>query len=144
MRILAVDPGGRRVGLAICDGLGLTVRPLMTIDRKKSRDFLGQIVGLVQKESVERVLVGVPVQAEGHLGPAAQRSLRIIDRLKERLEEAKLAMDVVGVDESFTSTEAHSRLRERGIPTAEHRTIIDQEAAAVLLEGYLRDQGAGH
>lgn len=141
MRILAIDHGGRRIGLAICDPLGITVRPLLTLDRRKV-DPLGAIAEVIQAEEVEALVLGIPVETSGVEGEAALRVRRFGDKLVARLAASGRDIPLEGFDESYTTTEAAARLRARGVSGEAQRGIIDQEAAAVLLEAYLRERGS--
>lgn len=137
-RTLAVDPGKRRLGVALSDELGLTVRPLLTLDRKIDKDVVARLVDLVVKYQIGFVVVGLPVRPSGDRGPEAVAALALAESLRQSLLTRGLSIEVESVDESYTTTEAEVRLRERGLGPDERRKVIDQEAAAVLLEDYLR------
>lgn len=143
MRVMAVDPGARRFGVALSDGLGLTSRPLTTLDRERVRDIVGAVVDLIASEGAATVVIGVAVETDGGIGVAAQRALRFRDKLVSRLAERGLDVPVVTLDEAYSTSEAHSRLRERGLTPEQRKAVVDQEAAAVILEDYLRGRAAG-
>ena len=141
MRTLAIDPGKRRFGIAISDGLGLTSRPLTTLDKKQSKNVILDIVGLVQAHEVGCIVLGLPLESDGAIGPSAKRSLHFKGKLEQALLEAECRIPVHSLDESYTTTEAYARLRSRGIHGEAAKKVVDEEAAAVLLEGYLRESG---
>lgn len=139
MRVLSIDHGGRRIGLAVSDPLGLTVRPVATVDRRKDRDPVGTIVALVKELEATGVLLGIPIEPGGALGESAERVLKFKGRLLDRLRGEGVDVPLFEADEAYTTTEAHARLKARGVAPLDRKTVIDQEAAAVLLEGWLRD-----
>lgn len=132
MRILAVDWGAKRAGLAVCDELGLTVRPLATIHRKPGTSLIDAISAYVADLSVELVVVGVPLRADGSVGDAAARILGFAETLRRQLP-----CPVDTWNERLTSHAAEEWMRERRIPLKKRSQIIDQIAAAILLEDFL-------
>ncbi|MEO8084520.1 MAG: Holliday junction resolvase RuvX [Ardenticatenales bacterium] len=152
-RTLAVDYGSRRVGLAVCDGLGITTRPLATIDRRVRPDLVAAVVEHVRAEEAVRVLVGIPRLASGDAGAVAAPALALADALRAALGGV---VEVLEADEGSTSQEAAARLAlgrgGRGWQRGAQRSgdgrpadkgAIDAAAAAVLLEGWLYEQLAG-
>lgn len=148
-RTLAVDYGSRRVGLAVCDALGITTRPLHTIDRRVSPDVVASVCACARAEAVVRVIVGIPRLASGDAGAVAAPARALASALAAAL--AGEGIDVLEVDEDDTSQEAARRLATerggrgprrdaRGRP--EDKGAIDAAAAAVLLETWLSDRAA--
>ncbi len=136
MRILAIDYGTRRVGLALSDPTGTLASPYRTLRNLGHQHLIDEIATIVHQEQVERVLVGLPLQADGTLGRAAREVLAFAHKLDQ-----VLSVPVTSLDESFTTSEALERLAE--VSDRKTRTVIaqrnkiDQVAAAVLLEAYL-------
>jgi putative Holliday junction resolvase len=135
-RVLALDPGERRTGLALSDPTGVLATPLRTHDRRHDGSLLELVAGICAEHGVERVLVGHPLTQEGDRGRAAQHAEELARRLAAVLE-----VPVELVDERYTSQAADrvlaGRRRERG--------RRDAVAAAILLEGWLeahREEGA--
>ncbi|MBN1178318.1 MAG: Holliday junction resolvase RuvX [Anaerolineae bacterium] len=131
MRVLALDIGERRIGVAVSDPLGLFARPLCTVERASKADDFAAIGALVAEHAVERVVVGLPLTLRGEMGPQACQ----IDRYAEALAAA-LPVPVTLWDERYSTSEAadiiqqsHRKHRERG--------EIDAVAAAVILQGFL-------
>ena len=135
-RILAIDPGERRIGVAAAD-LGLRVAiPLTTIEG--GPDAAETIVRLVDDEGARALVVGLPLSLSGALGPQAQRAQALAGALAQRL-----AVPVLTWDERLTSTEAHRRLSSAGGGRRRSRRDVDALAAAIILQAYLDSQRPG-
>lgn len=145
-RTLAVDYGSRRVGLAVCDALGITTRPLGAIDRRRTLDVVAAIVAVAHDEAAHRILVGIPRLASGDEGVVAVPARSLAAALGAALGPE---IEVITTDEGNTSQEAASRLAagrggrgprrgESGRPA--DKGAIDAAAAAVMLESWLRGQ----
>ena len=133
--ILALDLGRARIGVAISDELQLLAHPLETIpanDQATSR--LAQII---REKKVEQVVVGIPRQMNGQIGPAATEALRFVEKLR-----AILPCPVVTWDERLTTVAAHRVLRDAGKKTRDTRAYVDQVAAQMILQGYLDRRAA--
>ncbi len=132
-RVLAVDLGQRRTGLAISDALRLLASPHLTLDKERSTsDRVRRIARLCAELSVTRVLVGLPLHLNGHEGDSARAAREFAQRLGERT-----GLPVELVDERLTTVTAHERLGEAGVRARDRRGVIDQAAAAVLLQEWL-------
>ncbi|MEW6731391.1 MAG: Holliday junction resolvase RuvX [Acidobacteriota bacterium] len=136
MRILAIDYGERRLGLAISDELQMTARPLKTLARLPKEQALIQIAQIVCENGVGSVVVGLPLRLDGTHGDAAARVEKFIALLGERL-----SCPVLAWDERLSSYEAEERMRAAGLNTAARRARIDEFAALVILEDYLQHLG---
>jgi putative Holliday junction resolvase len=144
-RILALDVGDRRIGLAITDTLGLTAQPLFTIHRATPkanvRADLKSIARFIRQHHVEVLLVGNPVHADGTPSPQSAKTLAFAALLREQHPDLMHYL----LDERHTTQEAHARLdaagyAPRGAGQAsrhDRRNLIDQVAATILLESYL-------
>lgn len=129
-RILAIDWGKRRIGLAVCDELGLTVRGLPTLVRTHQDADLDVLARTVQSENAGALVVGRPLNMDGSSGKSAAAAERFGALLAERFD---LPLDFV--DERLTSREAEARLRESGRrPT---KADVDRVSAEIILETYL-------
>jgi putative Holliday junction resolvase len=131
-RILAIDYGRKRVGLALSDELGLTARPLLTFERANRRDDLRRLREICREYGVELILVGHPLHITGAVSEMAEEAARFAARLKKALG---LAVELV--DERLTTWEAQQTLSETKSPSRRKRAHIDDLAAAVLLRDYL-------
>jgi putative Holliday junction resolvase len=131
-RILGVDFGERRVGLAISDPTGLIARTAGIVERRSDQQAAEHIARLVQEWDAEAVVVGLPLNADGSEGFQARRTRRFASLLQELLGERP----VILWDESLSSVEARDLLAERGKPSRRRRHH-DDVAAAVILQSYL-------
>ncbi|MFY9528500.1 MAG: Holliday junction resolvase RuvX [Candidatus Acidiferrales bacterium] len=131
-RVLAVDYGRKRIGLALSDELGLTARPLETIVRANRRDDMRRLRQVVRQHGVRRVIVGHPLHLDGTAGAMAAEATRFAGRLRK-----ELGLEVESVDERLTSWEADETLRETRQSTRRARKASDDVAAAVILREYL-------
>lgn len=135
-RILAMDYGRRRIGLAISDELGMTAQPLATIARKNRREDLRKLREIRRKNGVRLLLIGLPLHLDGRRGPMAEEALRFGQRLKK-----ELGLPVEFRDERLTSWAAEELAREsRG--SRSKKKDLDRTAAAILLREYLNDRQA--
>ena len=129
-RILGVDFGRARIGLAVSDELGLLAHPVKTIPA--SHDAAKHIGQIVREKNVERVVIGLPRHMNGSLGEAAGEALAFAGKLRKLL-----SCEVVTWDERLTTIAANRALRDGGQKTRESRNVVDQVAAQMILQGYL-------
>lgn len=140
-RVLGLDVGDRRIGVAISDGLGLTAQPLFTLPRtgrkgdlKKEVKWIGR---LMRKHGATEVVVGNPVHMSGDVSPQAVKAQAFAEALR-----VELGVTVHLWDERLTSVAANEILDESGYARgAERRKVIDQVAAVVILRGFLEWRG---
>jgi len=133
-RALGIDLGDARVGVATSDDLGMLAHPLETI-QVKSGGVLKRILELAKEKSVSTIVVGMPRNMDGTFGPAAEKSREFIEKLK-----AETTCRVVAWDERLTTVSAQRSLHEAGRKAREHRAVIDQVAAQILLQSWLDSQ----
>lgn len=131
-RILAIDFGTKRIGLAVSDALGITAQGLPTRQRIRVDDDLDHIRRLVEEHEAARVLVGNPVS---HAGGETSMS-RLVAAFVEKLRR-RLACPVELWDERLTTAQAQRMLRESGIGIEKRRAARDRVAATILLQSYL-------
>lgn len=129
MRVLAVDPGDARIGIAISDPLGLIARPLLVFDHISRRDDAQRVVDLAIEHGATKILVGLPLDEEGQIGPQARKSQRFATVI-----ETITDLPIITWDESG-STEAALTMQ----PADE---MLDARAAAVFLQDYLNVQNS--
>ena len=133
-RVLGIDPGEARVGVAVSDDLGMLAHPLETIDASK-RDPCDRIAELVAQKAARAVIVGVPRNMDGSFGPAAEKARALIEKLKLRVK-----CEVLPWDERLTTVSAQRALREAGRKAKDQRSVIDQAAAQILLQSWMDSQ----
>ena len=132
MRILGLDYGGRRIGVAICDELGMTAQGLTTIIKKNREADLGAIAELVRQYDIERIVIGYPLRLDGSAGIQCEK----IDRFARRLE-IRFSLPVIRWDETLSTKEAEEILREAGMRREKRKEAVDRLAASIILQGYL-------
>lgn len=132
-RWLGVDLGSVRVGLAISDPDGMLATPLATV----GPDDVDAVAGFVDEYAVVGIVVGLPRTLAGSEGPAAKSARAYADRLRERFD-----VPVELQDERFSTASVSKSLSRAGVSTRRQRTVIDQAAAASILQGWLDASGA--
>lgn len=138
MRILALDHGTVRIGVAISDELGVLAHPLDFIPAEPGNVFLDRLQALIREREVSLILVGMPRNMDGSYGPSAQKVQAFVHLLKETIP-----IPVRTWDERLTSTQAHRLLAESGKREKDRRGKVDSSAAAVLLQSYLDAASSG-
>lgn len=132
MRILGIDPGERRVGLALSDELGVTAQGLDTFDKKFDGDFIEHVSRLVGRMDVEEIVVGNPLRASGEVGEPSRRAGKLADALR-----ARLGVKVTLWDERYSTQEAQRVLKG----SRASKGTVDKVAAMLILQSYLDFRG---
>jgi putative holliday junction resolvase len=139
MRFLAVDYGTKRIGLAVCDELEFGAYPFKTLIRSRSLTHdLGEIARLATVERVGGIVVGLPLNADGSRGPAAENAAAFARSLGKQT-----ALPIHLHDEFLTTAEAEEELIAADVSRKKRRAVIDQMAAVHLLESFLRARKEG-
>ena len=131
-RLLAIDMGSKRVGLAVSDELRLTVRTLPALPRTPWKRLLSSLAELCVQFDVRSIVLGLPLRMDGTEGDAAQEVRRVGHNL-----QLSLKLPLFFQDERLTSRDAEASLRERGLRGAEISDRIDSEAASIILSDFL-------
>jgi putative Holliday junction resolvase len=137
-RWLGIDLGEARVGLALSDQLGALAHPFRTV--VSSPRLLDEICAVVASEGVGGIVVGLPKNMDGSLGPAAAKATAFADQLRIKLP----ALKIVLWDERLTTMEAQRALHTAGRNVKQSRKVIDQVAAQILLQNYLDAGSLSH
>ena len=134
MRIMALDVGERRIGIALSDALGITAQPLMTYNRAKNnrKEDIQGLWELIKKHEVEKLVVGLPKNMNNTLGFKAEEVQNFIKALVE-VEE----IPVEWVDERLTTVSAERALLEADVSRKKRKSVIDKMAAVLILQTYL-------
>jgi len=132
MRILGLDFGSKVIGVAISDDLTITAQPLTSIRRISLEKDLSSILELVAGYQVEEVVVGLPINMNGTKGESARKAEAFIEKLQGRL-----SFKIIPWDERMTTMAAERALLEGDVSRRKRRKVIDQVAAALILQGYL-------
>jgi putative holliday junction resolvase len=131
-RILALDIGKKRIGLAVSDELGITAQGMPTLERTRIREDMERLRGLAKERDIEILLVGQPL----HLSGCESRQSEYTREFAEKLGHL-LGLPIVYWDERLTSREAERVLQSTGASVAEKRRAVDRLSAVLLLESYL-------
>jgi putative Holliday junction resolvase len=132
MRYLGLDLGRATIGLALGDDLLRTARPLRTIRRRGVDRDLAEVASVAREWEVTRAVLGLPLNMDGTEGASARLARDFAPRL-----EAALGVPVDLFDERLSTFEAETRLRDRGVSAKDRKAVVDAEAAAVILQGWL-------
>ncbi len=130
-RILALDVGDRRIGVAVSDPLGLTAQPVGMVERVGFGPDIRRIGAYAEKYRTRSLLCGLPLNMDGSEGPQAQKVKAFADQLE------KAGFTVVFWDERMSTLTAERALIEGGVRRERRRGVVDQTAAAIILQAYL-------
>ncbi len=135
MRILGLDYGSKRIGVAVCDELGITAQGLATITRKNRRQDMEEIARFIRTYSVEKIVIGYPIKLDGTEGIQCEKVSKFA-----RLLETTFSLPVIKRDETLTTKEAEDILMRANIRRGKRKGIVDKLAACLILQGYLDSQ----
>ena len=131
-RILALDLGKRRIGLALSDELRLTAQGIETLERTNIREDLSVLADLAAARGVSEIVIGLPLHMSGHEGRQSGHAREFAERLSERT-----GLPITFWDERLTTVEAQRVLRSSGIGIEKRARAVDRLSAVILLESYL-------
>lgn len=132
MRLLALDVGDKRIGVAMCDPDGILASPLTTIIRQTNDKSLDEILQIAQENEVAEIVVGIPYSMSGRVGPQTRITMDYADSLAKQTE-----IPIRRVDERLSSVQAERMIREGGGKPSQDKGKIDAVAAAIILQAYL-------
>ncbi len=130
MRILGIDIGSKRTGIAISDELGITAQGLNTIESEK--DLISRLKDIIKSEGVNEVVIGLPLNMNGSAGPQAEKAIKFCDLLK-----GEIGLPVKLWDERMTTVEVERIMIEADTSRRKRKKKIDKLAAQVILQSYL-------
>ncbi len=131
-RVLGIDYGDRRIGLAISDPLFIIAKPLRIIDRKKTKNYYQEILKVKTEYNIEKIVVGIPLKLNGEHTFQTKLVYEFINQLSAIYDG-----EIITIDERFSSISAKNYLIEQGIKTGHNKGKIDELAAAIILQEYL-------
>ncbi|UCH62426.1 MAG: Holliday junction resolvase RuvX [Fidelibacterota bacterium] len=134
-RILGIDYGERRIGLAVSDPTYLIAQPLTTIIRRDSEVWWNELAAIIAEQEVEAIVVGYPRTLKG----SASHQTQVVDQFITRLQERE-SLPIYRFDERLTSVAARRALQQQGIKTGHRKEAVDRTAAALMLQDYLDSQ----
>jgi len=138
VRALGLDVGSKTIGVAVSDELGLCAHGLTTLHRQGMKRDVAAVLEIVQERAVDTLVVGLPYDLEGKVGPRAQRVLAFVEELR-----AASAPPIETWDERFSTVEAERVLLEANLSRKRRKAVIDRAAAAVILQGWLDHRSHG-
>ena len=132
VRILALDVGEKRIGLAVSDPLGITAQGLEVLTRRDPETDLARLIEVARQWGVQEIVLGLPRHMDGRPGKAVPEILELGRRLKEAL-----GVKVATLDERLTTAEAERVLLQADLSRRRRRQVVDRLAAVLILQGYL-------
>lgn len=136
LRYLAIDVGSKRIGVAVSDELGLTAQPVLTLERRRNpREDLRSLARLCRRFGAAGIVVGNPLGLDGEVTPQAEKVQAFASELGELS-----GLPIHLWDERLTTHEAHQILYESGRARQEHRGVVDQVAATLILQSFLDEK----
>jgi putative Holliday junction resolvase len=136
-RILAIDYGSRRMGLAVSDPLGITAQGLETLQRRNKRSDFAQLGRLIRQYQVQEIVLGNPLRMSGEIGPQAEKVAEFAEQLRQNFN-----LPVHLWDERLTSAEANRVLREAELSIEKRARAVDRMAAVLILQSFLQARSA--
>lgn len=136
-RILGLDVGARRIGIAVSDPLGLTAQGLATLERRNRRHDLNELRKLLNQHEVREIVVGNPLRMSGGIGAQAEKMAGFAGLLQQTF-----SIPVHLWDERLSTAEAHRLLDETGIRDSRRKEVIDRMAAVLILQSFLDARAA--
>jgi putative Holliday junction resolvase len=137
MKLLALDVGERRIGVAVSDETGLIATPLTTIRRASKVEDFARIAGLIREQQAQAVVIGHPLNRDGSAGPQARRVEKYAQALAVALRDEGLEVPVILWDEYLSTWQAEEALAGVGRRSKVRRAGLDAAAAAIILREYL-------
>ena len=135
MRVMALDIGTKRVGVALSDQLGIAANAKGTFEYNKEEELIEKVEERLKRFEADSIVVGLPVNMNGSKGQAAQKILQLVDVLKK-----KLTVPVYMFDERLSTVMAENLLKEADLSRKKRKKIIDTTSAQIILQGYLETQ----
>jgi RNAse H-fold protein YqgF len=136
MRILGIDYGDSRIGIAVSDPLGWTAQGLETLEwRDNIKKPIDRILELVRSYGAEKIIIGFPKNMNGTIGPRGEKTQQFIDLLSQ-----ETPIGIIKWDERLTTVAASRTMHELGMKTSKKKKVVDQIAAVFILQGYLDSQ----
>ena len=136
-RLLALDLGAKRVGVAVTDELHITVSALAYIERRSWKDLLRRVSGIIESYDARGLIIGLPLNLDGSFGPAAEETARIAENFTK-----SLTVPVFLQDERLTSLAAESDLKSQGVAASDIEKLVDSQAAAIILRDFVAERDA--
>ena len=134
-RILAIDHGNRRMGLAVTDPLGITAQGLDTLERKNNRADFGRLERIIREYQIKEIVLGNPLRMSGQEGTQSEKVALFAEELRKRFQ-----LPVHLWDERLTSAEANRLLRDAEVSTKKRAQAVDRMAAVLILQSFMQSR----
>jgi putative Holliday junction resolvase len=134
-RILAIDHGSRRMGLAVTDALGITAQGLETLQRKNKRADFGRLERIIREYQIREIVLGNPLRMSGEEGTQSQKVAEFAEELRQRFR-----LPVHLWDERLTSAEANRLMREADVSLQKRALAVDRMAAVLILQSFMQSR----
>jgi len=131
-RILGIDFGERRIGLALSDPLGIIAQPFLTFDTQKDGDIFKKIEELIEEKGIEEIVLGMPKNMDGTIGEKG----KVVQEFSQMLSN-RVQIPIIFRDERLSSVESLRILRDAGAKLHKYKKSVDKLSAALILQGYL-------
>lgn len=135
LRILALDVGNKRIGVALSDELNILAQPLYTIHRKGLERDIQEIVNIIKEKNVGTVIVGLPKNMDGTVGFQGEKTQKFAEILTQNIE-----IPLIMWDERLTTVSARRIMIENDVKQKDKKNLVDTVAAVVILENYLNSR----
>jgi len=132
VRVLGLDVGEKRIGIAISDPLGWTAQSLKTLERRNIKSDIEEIIKIIEQHKVEKLVVGLPKNMNGTIGESGQKVMNFCNKLLE-----KINIEIIYEDERLTTMAAEKILIDADISRKKRKGIVDALAATFILQTYL-------
>lgn len=132
MRILSMDVGDKRIGLAISDALGWTAQGIETLERRGIKYDLDKLQEIVKEHKPQHIVVGLPKNMNGSIGPQGEKVKEFAENIKSHLD-----LEIVYWDERLTTVSANKMMIEADVSRQKRKKKVDQIAAVLILQSYL-------
>jgi len=129
-RILGIDHGDVRIGIAMSDETAFLASPLTTV--RNGKGAVDEIVALIEEHGVEKIIIGLPLNMDGSAGSAVEKVRKFAAKLSK-----KISVPIVESDERLTTVTAHHNLREAGLDGKQRKGVVDMAAAQIILQDWL-------
>ena len=135
MKILGLDVGSKTIGVAVSDELGIIAQGVTTLKRKGLNHDITQLLKVIEEQRAEKVVMGLPKNMNGSLGPSAKMVLTLLGELEKSVD-----IPVITWDERLSTVAAERTLLEADMSRKKRKKVIDKVAALIILQGYLDNQ----
>ena len=138
MKILGIDYGEKRIGLALSDISNMVARSLKVLNRETNRNWLGEIKTIVDENEIKQIVIGLPKNMNGSIGKKGEEVLAFVKVLEKRVK-----VPIVTWDERLTTVAAEKVLRQAELSRKKRKGILDKLSACIILQNYLDSIGTG-